>query len=73
VFTTTARTGLLDYAATGRFPGIGPTLVFGAWAAILPNVIVSGRLPFFAAEIVVLLGFAVLAQVRLLRRLEIRK
>ncbi len=73
VFTTTARTGLLDYAATGRFPGLGARLVFGAWVAILPNVIVSGRLAWFAAEIVALLGLAVFAQVRLLRRLEIRK
>ncbi len=73
VFTTTARTGILDYAATGRFPGLGPRLVFGGLVAVLPNVIVSGRLPYFAAEIVVLLGLAVFAQVRLLRGLEIRK
>lgn len=73
VFTTTARTGLLDYAATGRFPGPGPALVFGGWVAILPNVIVSGRLPGFAAEVLALLGLAVFAQARLLRRLEIRK
>jgi hypothetical protein len=73
VFTTTARAGLLDYAATGRFPGLGPKLVFGAWVAILPNVIVSGRMPAFAAEIVVLLGLCVFIQGRLLRRLEIRK
>ena len=73
VFTTTARTGLLDYASTGRFPGLGAKVVFGAWVAILPNVIVSGRMPLFVGEVLLLLSLAVFVQVRLLRRLEIRK
>jgi hypothetical protein len=73
VFSATSRTGLLDYAATGRFPGIGDKLLFGALVAVLPNVIVSGRLPFFAAEIAAGLGLALFVQGRLARRLEIRK
>jgi len=73
VFSTTARTGILDYAAAGRFPGLGPKLAFGALAAVLPNVIVSGRLPLFTAEVVVLLGLALLAGKRLRERLELRK
>lgn len=73
VLSATSRTGLLDYAATGRFPGLGAKLVFGALVAILPNVVVSGRLPFFAAEIGAGLGLALLVQGRLARRLEIRK
>ena len=73
VFSATSRTGLLDYAATGRFPGIGPKLLFGALAAVLPNVIVSGRLPLFAAEIAAGLGLSIFVQGRLSRRLELRK
>ncbi len=73
VFSATPRTGLLDYAATGHFPGIGAKLLFGALVAVLPNVVVSGRLPVFAAEIAAGLGLALLVQGRLSRRLEIRK
>ena len=51
IFSATSRTGLLDYAATGHFPGLGPKLLFGAFVAVLPNVVVSGRLPAFAAEV----------------------
>lgn len=72
VFSTTARTGLLDYASTGEFPGLGPKLVFGALAAVLPNVVVSGRLSVFAAEVLAGLGLALLVQSRLARRLELR-
>ncbi len=71
IFSTTARTGLLDHAATGEFPGWGPRLLFGALAAVLPNVVVSGRLPAFAAEVLAGLGLAVLVQSRLARRLEL--
>lgn len=73
VFSTTSRTGLLDYAASGRFPGLGARLLFGALVAVLPNVVVAGRLPFFIAEVVVGLGLALLVQSRLARSLEIRK
>lgn len=73
VFTTTARTGLIDYAAAGRFPGPGPALQFGGLVAVLPNIVVSGRLPVFAAEVLAGLGLAVLVRVRLLRSLELRR
>ena len=73
VFSATSRTGLLDYAATGRFPGIGAKLLFGALVAVLPNVVVSGRLPLFAAEVAAGLGLALFVQGRLARRLELRK
>jgi hypothetical protein len=73
IASTTARTGLLDYAAAGRFPGLGPKLFFGALTAVLPNVIVSGRLPYFAAEVAAGLGLALFVQGRLVRRLEIRR
>lgn len=73
VFSTTARTGLLDYAAAGRFPGPGEALQFGGLVAVLPNIVVSGRLPAFAAEVLAGLGLAVLARVRLLRALELRR
>ena len=73
VFSTTSRTGLLDYAATGHFPGIGAKLLFGALVAVLPNVVVAGRLPFFTAEVAAGLGLALFVQGRLARRLEIRK
>jgi hypothetical protein len=72
VLSTTAKAGLLDYAAAGRFPGLGPKLLFGGLVAVLPNVIVSGRLPVYAAEVAAGLGLALLAQARLARRLEIR-
>ena len=73
ILTTTARTGLLDYAAAGRFPDVGAALRFGALVAVLPNIVVAGRLPAFAAEILVLLVLAVLLRGRLVRALEIRK
>jgi hypothetical protein len=73
IFSATSRTGFLDYAATGHFPGPGPKLLFGVFVAVLPNVIVSGRLPVFIAEVLTGTGLALFAQSRLLRRLEIRK
>ncbi len=73
IFSVTSRTGLLDYAATGRFPDIGAKLLFGALVAVLPNVVVSGRLPLFIAETAAGLGLALLVQGRLARRLELRK
>ena len=73
IFSVTSRTGFLDHAATGRFPGLGPKLLFGAFVAVLPNVVVSGRLPVFIVEILAGTGLAFFAQSRLARRLEIRK
>ncbi len=73
ILTTTARTGLLDYAAAGRFPGPGAALRFGALVAVLPNIVVSGRLPLFAAGILAGLGLAVFARRRLVGALELRK
>ncbi|HDT14022.1 MAG TPA: hypothetical protein ENO03_06660 [Candidatus Aminicenantes bacterium] len=72
VLSTTSRAGLLDYAATGRFPGLGPKLLFGALTALLPNVVVSARLSVFTAEVLAGLVLAVLVQGRLARGLEIR-
>jgi hypothetical protein len=73
VASTTARTGFLDYIASGEFPGLGPKLLFGGFVAILPNVVVSGRLPVFVAEVLAGLVLLTLLQGRLLRGLEIRK
>lgn len=67
------RTGILDYAATGRFPGIGPKLVFAGLTAILPNVVVYVRQPLFAAEVAFGLVLALAVLDRLIRRLELRK
>jgi len=72
IFSAGPRAGLLDYAATGDFPGLGPKALFGALVAVLPNVIVSSRLTLFAGEVLAGLGLALLAQARLTRRLEIR-
>lgn len=73
IFSTTARTGLLDYAAAGRFPGPVAAMQFGGLVAVLPNVVVSGRLPVFAVEVLAGLGLAVAVRLRLLRALELRK
>jgi hypothetical protein len=73
LFSVTPRTGLLDYAATGRFPGLGPKLAFAGLTAVLPNVIVAGRNPAFAAEVLAGLGLAVLVRERLVRGLELKK
>lgn len=73
IMSTTARTGLLDYAAAGRFPGPGAALRFGGLVAVLPNIVVSGRLPVFAAEVLAGLGLAVLVRGRLIRALELGK
>jgi hypothetical protein len=72
ILSTTSRTGLLDYAATGRFPGLGPKLLFGALAALLPNVVVSSRLSVFTVEVSAGLALAIFVQARLARGLEIR-
>jgi len=73
ILSADSRMGLLDYAATGHFPGIGPKVLFGALVAVLPNVVVSGRLPVFAGEVLAGLGLAVFVQARLARRIEIKK
>lgn len=73
LFSTTSRTGFLDYAASGRFPGLGPRLLFGGLVAILPNLIVSGRLHAFGAEVLAGLALALVVQSRLARRLELGK
>jgi len=71
LLTVSSRTGLLDYAAAGRFPGLGPKLLFGGLVAILPNVVVAGRPTVFAAVVMAGLLAAVLVQAGLLRRLEL--
>ncbi|NTV81679.1 MAG: hypothetical protein HGA24_09690 [Candidatus Aminicenantes bacterium] len=71
LFTVSARTGLLDHAASGRFPGLGPKLLFGGLALILPNVIVTGRPTLFAAGVLAGLLAALLIRTWLLRRLEL--
>jgi hypothetical protein len=73
IVSTTPRTGLLDWLASGRFPGLGPALTAGGLVAVVPNLIVSGRLPAFALEVLVLLALALAAQKRLTDRLEIQK
>ena len=73
LFLTTSRNGILDYAATGHFPGPGPKLVFGALVAVLPNVVVSGKLLYFSGEVLAGLGLALFVRERLIRRLEIRR
>lgn len=73
IVSTSARTGLLDYAASGHFPGLRPKLAFGALVALIPNLVVSGRMPYFAAEVAVLLGLGLFVLRRLTARVEIRK
>lgn len=73
LFTVTSGTGLLDHAASGRFPGLGPKLLFGGLVAVLPNVIVSGRLTVFSAEVAAGLGLALFAQGRIVRALELKR
>ncbi len=73
LFSVTSRTGLLDHAASGRFPGPGPALLFGGLVAVLPNVIVSPSLFIFGTEVLAGLVLALIAQSRLARRLELRK
>jgi len=73
LFSVTSRTGLLDYAASGRFPGPGPALLFGGLVAVLPNVVVSPSLFVFGIEVLAGLLLALLVQHRLARRLELRK
>lgn len=73
LFSATSRTGFLDYVASGRFPGLGPKLLVGGLVAILPNVVVSGPLVVFAAEVLAGLGLALFAQGRLARTFELKK
>lgn len=71
LLTTTARTGLLDYAASGRFPGIGPGLAFGVLVAVVPNLVTSPALFSFGWEVAAGLGLALLVHGRLVGRLEL--
>ena len=71
IFSVGSRTGLLDYAAAGRFPGAGPKFVFAGLVAVLPNVIVAGRPTVFAAEVAAGLAVLVLVRARLLAGLEL--
>jgi hypothetical protein len=73
ITSATARPGLIDYAASGRFPGLGPRLAFAALVAVLPNLVVSGRLPFFIAEVAAGLCLAAGLHRWLARRYEIRR
>lgn len=73
LFTVSSRTGLLDHAASGRFPGLGSKLLFGGLVAILPNVVVAGRPTAFAAEVLAGLVAALAVHERLVRKLELRK
>jgi hypothetical protein len=73
LFTVSSRTGLLDHAASGRFPGAGSKLLFGGLVAVLPNVVVAGRPSLFAAEVLAGLVAALAVQERLVRKLELRK
>jgi hypothetical protein len=73
LFSVTSRTGLLDHAASGCFPGPGPKLLFGGLVAVLPNVVVSPSLFVFGTEVLAGLVLVLLVQSRLARRLELRK
>jgi hypothetical protein len=73
LFSATSRTGFLDYAASGRFPGIGSKLLFGGLVAILPNLVVSGRLVTFGAVVLAGLALSLFVQHRLVRALELEK
>jgi len=73
ISSATARPGLIDYAASGEFPGLGPRLAFGGLVAVLPNLVVSGRLPVYVAEVAAGLCLAAWLQRRLAGRLELRK
>ncbi len=71
LFTASSRTGLLDYAATGRFPGAGAKALFAGLVAVLPNVTVSARPTPFVAEVAAGLGLLAVLRWRLLRDLEL--
>jgi len=73
LFSATSRTGFLDYAASGRFPGLASKLLFGGLVAVLPNVIVSGRLAAFGAEVLAGLALSLFVQHRLALALELNK
>ena len=73
LLSATSRTGFLDYAASGRFPGLGSKLLFGGLVAVLPNLVVSGRLAAFGAEILAGLALSLFVQHRLVRALELEK
>jgi hypothetical protein len=73
LFSATSRTGFLDHLASGRFPGLGPKLLFGGLVAILPNVVVAGRLSVFAVEVLAGLGLACAVRRRLARAVELDK
>ena len=72
LFSMTSRAGLLDYAASGRFPGLGSGLAFGGLVAVLPNLVVSRSLFVFGVEVAAGVALTFLIQFRLARGLELR-
>jgi hypothetical protein len=73
LFSATQKGGFLDFLASGHFPGFTAKLEFLAIAAVLPNVIVAGRLQSYAHWIAGLAALVLFIQWMKVRRLELKR
>lgn len=73
LFSAAHRSGFLDLLGVGHFPGFVAKLEFLAFAAVLPNVVVAGRLRPHVLWIVGLIALALFVQWIKVRRLELTR
>lgn len=73
LFSAGHRTGFLDLLGAGHFPSFVAKLEFLAFAAVLPNVVVAGRLRPYAPWIAGLAALVLFIQWIKVRRLELKR
>jgi hypothetical protein len=73
LFSAAHRGGFLDLLGAGNFPGFVAKLEFLAFAAILPNVVVAGRLRSYALWTAGLAVLVLFVQWIKVRRLELKR
>jgi len=73
LFSAAQKGGFLDLLSAGHFPGFVAKLEFLAFAAVLPNVVMAGRLRHYVLWIVGLTALALFVQWIKVRRLELKR
>jgi len=73
LFSATQKGGFLDLFTSGHFPDFAAKLEFLAFAAVIPNVIVAGRLQSYALWIAGLSALVLFIQWMKIRRLELKR
>jgi hypothetical protein len=73
LFSVGPRTGFLDFLDAGHFPSLVAKLEFLALGAVLPNIVVIGRLRPFTPWIAGLASIVLFVQWMKVRRLELKR